>query len=92
MGNCPYGGATNNFNYKMTKNGKRFHSLQHRSYDDAKDGSGADEGTKGKYDWVVWTYNCITLPNPNEPTSFWREDQNSVGWEYDGSQSAPDNQ
>lgn len=71
MGTCVYDNGLNVFKYKKTANGDGFHSTWHRSRDPDHDGSAADEGTKYKYDWVVWTYDSIG--DPGSPCEHCRE-------------------
>ena len=83
IGECPYVGGVNKIRYKRTVNGDRFYSTWHRSRDPDNDGSDADEGTKYKYDWVVWIYNCIDDIGPDEhcrehPTSWGDENFGDV--------------
>jgi hypothetical protein len=66
VGNCPYLGGVNNIIYWKTINGKRFYATYHKSKDDKNDGSQWDEGTKYKYDSVIWEYNCISGGTPNK--------------------------
>jgi hypothetical protein len=60
VGNCPYLGGLNIIGYWKTTNGKRFYATYHKSMDDTNDGSKWDEGTKYKYDSVIWFYDCIS--------------------------------
>ena len=62
VGNCPYSGGLNIIGYWETINGKRFYQTYHISMDDTNDGSEWDEGTKYKYDSVIWGYYCISDP------------------------------
>ncbi|MCG3199764.1 MAG: hypothetical protein HUU16_16760 [Candidatus Omnitrophica bacterium] len=56
---CIYDNGQNVWYYKMTANGKRFHSTYSETMDPDHDGSSLDEGTKNKYDWKVYWYDCI---------------------------------
>ena len=85
IGKCPYNNGVNWWRYKKTKNDDRFYSTWYRSRDPDNDGSAADEGTKDKYDWVVWKYNCIDGIGPDEHC---REHPTSVGDENFGDPSA----
>jgi len=85
IGTCPYKWGVNTFEYMLTKNKKRFYATRHRSRDLANDGSKYDEGTRFKYDWVVWKYDCI---NESGPIPYWREHPTMTnGWEEDGDPS-----
>lgn len=57
-----YGGGLNIIGYWKTINEKRFWATYHKSMDDTNDGSVWDEGTRYKYDSVIWLYNCISDP------------------------------
>jgi hypothetical protein len=85
IGTCVYQNGVNLIYYWKTVNGKRFHSTWHRSHDPDHDGSAADEGTKYKYDWVVWTYDCIT--DPGSPSEYCRE---ATTWDSDYGESDGD--
>lgn len=87
VGRCPYPDGVNKWKYKKTVNDDRFYSTWHRSYDPYNDGSEADQGTKNKYDWVVWIYNCI---DGGPVAEYWREHPTTVGEENDGDPSDPD--
>jgi hypothetical protein len=87
VGRCPYPDGVNWFRYTKTINDDRFYSTWHRSRDPYNDGSDADQGTKHKYDWVVWIYNCIDDIGPDP---HWREHPTSWGDENFGDPSPPD--
>lgn len=60
VGNCPYTGpGRNEIGYWKTINNMRFCATYHKSWDNTNDGSEEDEGTKYKYDSVIWWYDCI---------------------------------
>ncbi len=84
IGRCVYTNGVNSFRYQMTKNDYRFYATWHRSHDPDNDGSGYDEGTKNKYDWVVWKYDCI---NGGSVEEICRENAYGVGDEYSGESS-----
>ena len=46
--------------YWKTVNDAKYHSTFFQSCDLVADYSEQDDGTKGKYDYVIWTYDCIT--------------------------------
>jgi hypothetical protein len=66
VGNCPYHYGLNVIGYWKTINEKRFYQTYHKSMDDANDGSDEDEGTEGKYDSVIWRYDCISGGTPDK--------------------------
>ena len=74
VGHCPFLGGINTIRYCKTNDDMRFHSTWHRSCDNTNDGGYSDEGTKYKYDWVIWTYDCIL--DPGNPDENCREDPN----------------
>jgi len=51
---CVYDEGKNLFAYRMTKNGRRFHSLWHLNVEPGK-----SQGTANQKDWSVTLYDCI---------------------------------
>jgi hypothetical protein len=78
------GTRRNWFQYRLTTNGKRYHSTRHSTLDPYKDGSELDEGTKYKWDWTVTKFDCIN----GGGESVGRESATQYGlWETDGDPS-----
>lgn len=82
IGLCVYNNGQNIFKYRMAVSGVVFHSMWHRTADPDNSGDG-DEGTLGKYDWIVNRYCCPS----GQVEQFCREDPYQTGDEYDGTSS-----
>lgn len=81
--------------YYMTGNGKRFHSTYTVNEDLSPLGSSGDEGTLYKYDWTVYSYDCICdrwVPStPHDyPLCFETTDFSKVGTEEGAGSSCED--
>ena len=62
IGHCPYAGSMVQIRYWKTVNDAKYHSTFFQSCDlhGNNEPYPGDEGTGGKFDFVIWTYDCIT--------------------------------
>jgi hypothetical protein len=71
VGKCIYfPNAKNTWRYRLTENGDRLERFEHVTGQYLKDGTTYDKGTKFKYDWQIWRYDCVT---PYQMASVCRE-------------------
>jgi hypothetical protein len=83
VGTCRYTNAFNYWYYRKTGDG-RFHSTWHLSREDTENNPHLMEGSPNKWDWVVWTYDCINggdEPDQNcRENETWDEEYSGTGW------------
>jgi hypothetical protein len=83
VGTCKYTNAVNYWYYRLTGDG-RFHSTWHLSREDTENNPHLMEGSPNKYDWVVWTYDCIDGGDEPEhncrENETWDEEYGGTGW------------